>query len=197
MLNLKLELIDMSNLEEEIRFHPGPQGATSYFYLREEGHSHADARVTLICFGHLKNRLASLEAAKSPIDPRQVLLIGLPATFLAHLGEADIDVLEAWHYMVAQRAASLGKKAARPRCDADSEMEQAKRLARILASVSGGRPQPMDLLRELLELIQAHGAKAVGLLEEWSGTFGFSEKGQYIIVENRENMRRRRGLQEG
>jgi hypothetical protein len=57
--------------------------------------------------------------------------------------------------------------------------------------VAGGKRAPEDLFEELLCLMKEHGIEAIGILRRWAQTYGFSKKGQYVIVENRANKSRR------
>lgn len=182
----------MDTLQDLIHFRPGPQGATSYYFLREEGHNTPCARLTLIGLGVISKRLLAPDPRRPIPDTRQVLLAMLPSTFLEHLEQAQIDVEDAWAFLASHRASRQGdRRVVRVKAEPSCDQDQAARLARILATVAGGRKAPEDLYQELLGLMKEHGPEAIEVLRRWAQTYGFSKKGQYVIVENRANKSRR------
>jgi hypothetical protein len=189
---MMLEHLPMDTLRDLIHFRPGPQGATSYYFLREEGHKNPSARLTLIGLGQISKRLLPQDPQRPTPDTRQVLLAMLPSTFLDHLEQAQIEVEDAWAYMALHRASQReSRRMVRAKARASSHRDQAERLARILATVAGGKMAPEDLFQELLGLMNEHGPEAIEVLRHWAQAYGFSKKGQYVIVENRANKSRR------
>lgn len=181
----------MAAVEDVIQFRPGPQGATSYFYLAHLDPCPRDARVSLIAVGKIKKQVLKRQEGPRPItNLQEYLLAALPPAFTDQLEQAEVDVVAAWGFMVDQASRPKPERSMRTQGEAQVNRDQAERLARILATVAGGRKAPEDLLAELLALVQAHGTEAIGILRDWAKQYGFTKRGQFVIVGNRANRAR-------
>lgn len=73
----------------------------------------------------------------------------------------------------------------------------AEKLARILATVEGGKKSPKDISTTLMRLIKDHLIPATEILQEWAQTYGYSRRGGYVIVGNPANRKAKNGSTNG
>jgi len=169
-------------IEDVIHFHSGPQRGSSYFFIGNDDKPHRDARVTLKSITIAKEKLVLRDRINRPVTNMSEFLVDyLPEGFVDQLNSAGHSDVEAWNYMAGMANVPAIQSSRTKTLDRRNRI-QTDRLARIIASVDGGKKSPNALIEELMALISGHLPEALNLLQEWASTNGFSQKGGHILV---------------
>jgi len=183
----------MAATQNQLQFHAGLQGGSSYFFVNQDGHTNKDARVTMTTIGIIKKRIEHREKTGSPVvDLEDFLVTFLPITFMAHLNAGGIGLVDAWKKMTGKSGSGSGSRLGRQKAPEQVYREEAERLARILATAAGGRKSANEIVKELAVLMAMHLDRATKILQGWADMNGYSKKGGYVIVDNRANKKKRK-----
>jgi hypothetical protein len=184
----------MVKIQNLIKLNPGQNGKHSYFFILTDGGVKRDARVSLNILTKIKKALDHRELIGLPVtNMAEFLATFLPETFLVLLNRAGIGMVDAWDFMAKKAFPASASGTIKENPITRRNRAQAEKLARILATVEGGKISAKDISATLLHLIKNHLIPATEILQEWAQTYGYSRKGGYVIVGNRANRKAKKG----